>query len=112
MNNRHTVFYISIPESLKIYSVNVDNADLVGFTGKILNGKLHFLCSEVLIFPIEINVRNMFSMFLIIFSTSYLTTKNTWEKRGFNTSEKHLLIFKYNIEVPSSNRVETVMGII
>ena len=54
----------------------------------------------------------MFSMFLIIFSTAYLTTKNTWEKRGFNTSEKRLLIFKYKIEVPSSNRVETVMGII
>ena len=31
---------------IKAFSVNEKTADLVTFTEEILNGKLHFLCSE------------------------------------------------------------------
>ena len=33
---------------LRIWSHSLKNADLVTFTQEILNGKLHFLCSDML----------------------------------------------------------------
>ena len=45
--SRHTAQKMRFP--LRISSVNLrETADLVRFTEEILNGKLHFLCSELL----------------------------------------------------------------